>query len=106
MLAQRFLQKGYEKDSISNEIERFGALDRQSIITGTQSWNDAMNDEYRMILDYSVQYRKLERIVARHWAIFNQDCVLVPLLPKHPQFIYRKAPTLRNYIAPGVADLC
>lgn len=52
VLALRFQQKGYEKG-----IERVRILDRQSIITGTQSRSDAMNGKYRMIVNYSVQHR-------------------------------------------------
>lgn len=58
----------------------------------------------RMILDYNVQHKKFEKIVFKYWLILKQDRVLGPALSDHPQFKYRKAPSLRDKLAPGVID--
>ena len=57
-----------------------------------------------MLLDFSIQHKKFEKIVAKHWPILKGDVVLGPALPERPQFIYRKAPSLRDRLAPGVTD--
>lgn len=56
------------------------------------------------MLDYSIQYKKFERIIAKHWPILKNDQTLGPVLPDRPEFIYRKAPSLRDRLAPGVVD--
>lgn len=55
-------------------------------------------------MDYNLQYIKLERIIIKHWGILLKDRTLGPVLAARPQFIYRRAPTLRDVIAPDVVD--
>lgn len=57
----------------------------------------------RKILDFNV-HKKFEKIVRRHWPILKQDRVLGPALPEYPEFVYRKAPSLRDKLAPGVIN--
>ena len=59
---------------------------------------------FKMILDYNVQHKKFERIIAKNWSILKQDKVLGPVLPEKPQFIYKKAPSLRDRLAPSVLN--
>lgn len=58
-----------------------------------------------MILDYNIQHRKFEKIVEKHWPILKHDRILGPLLSDRPQFVYKRAPSLRDKLAPGVIDL-
>lgn len=91
---------------IDFEIAKVRSTDRSTIVADkvkTTGVEDTTTD-YRVVLDYNVQYKKLERIIARHWPILKCDWTLEPVLPKHPRFIYRKARSLRDRLAPGVID--
>lgn len=50
------------------------------------------------------QYRTVEGIFKKFWPILLKDKDLQSSLPKKPKFIYRRAPTLRNRLAPNVPD--
>lgn len=42
--------------------------------------------------------------MAKYWSILKYDRILGPHLPNRPEFIYSKAPSLRDSLAPGVID--
>lgn len=102
VLAERFKQKGYDSPTLENEITRISQMERETILEGSKKISS--NCEYKILLDYSIQHKKFERIVKKHWPILQHDRVLGQVLPSCPQFIYRKAPTLRDKLAPGVIN--
>lgn len=59
---------------------------------------------FKMVLDFNVQYRQVERIIRCYWNILKRDKVLGPVLPGNPGFLYKKAPTLKEKVIPGVID--
>ena len=61
-------------------------------------------NNFRMILDYSVEFKAFERIINKNWSILKNDRVLGPVLPARPQFIYKIAPSLRDRLAPSVLN--
>lgn len=63
-----------------------------------------MADEFRILLGYNIQRRKVENIFQKHWEILLRDRVLGGALPPAPKFVYKKAPNLRNFLAPSVLD--
>lgn len=58
---------------------------------------DSNGGDYHMILYYSIQNKKFECIVNKHWEILGQDQELGPLLPVH-LFLDRGAPSLHDTI--------
>lgn len=106
VLADRFKEKGYSEALVNAEIAKVLAIDRNTVVEDkVKSIEDNTNvSSYRIILDYNIQYKKLEHIIAKHWPILKGDRTLGPVLPDHPRFIYRKAPSLRDRVAPGVID--
>lgn len=78
--------------------------DRNTLVSNVPNVNQNSAANMRIILDFNVQHKKFERLVQKHFPILKQDRVLGPVLPEHPQFIYRKAPSLRDKLAPGVID--
>lgn len=101
-MATRFLDKGYNSSDIHNEIEKVRRIDSESILAGAQ--RVTQRNEYSLILDYNVQHKKFELIIAKHWSILKHDRLLGPVLPSRPKLIYRKAPFLRDRVAPGVVN--
>lgn len=103
VLANRFIEKGYEVGGI--EIEKRKVLNMHSeclLLEGKQQ--GSYNQECNMILDYNVQFRQVEKIIRKDWNTLKKDKVLGPLLHIKPGFIYKKAQSLKDLIAPGVID--
>ena len=103
-LSNRFVSKGYSRPLIKQEMEKVRLLERSVIVADKPPITDKEPSNFKMVLDYNIQYKKFEKIVAKHWPILKGDVVLGPALPDRPQFIYRKAPSLRDSLAPGVID--
>lgn len=61
-------------------------------------------DQVPLVLEYNIQYRKIESIIYRHWHILKSDRGLKEILPEKPQFIYKRAPTLRDWLVKSVID--
>lgn len=55
----------------------------------------------RFITTFHFQYKKMEKISENHWNILQKDLHLKTILPEHPRVTYRRAPNLRNKIAPS-----
>ena len=105
VLAQRFVQKGYSTSGIDQEIERVRLMDRDVIIADKPRDPTVIeaNINHKILLDYNIQHKKFERIIVKHWAVLKGDTVLGPVLLERPQFVYKKAPALRDLIAPGLS---
>lgn len=55
----------------------------------------------RFITTFHFQYKKKLNILSKHWNILQQDPLLKTILPTVPRITYRKAPNLKNKIAPS-----
>lgn len=53
---------------------------------------------------FNCQYKEVENVFKTYWPIINKDKDLRSVLPPKPQFIYRRAPGLRNRFAPNLPD--
>lgn len=106
VLATRFKQKDYTHSVINKETEKVRATERNTIVADKAvQLADAVNtSQFRMVVDYSIQHKRFEKIVAKYWPILKYDYILGPHLPIHPEFIYSEAPSLRDSLAPGVID--
>lgn len=97
VLTNRFIEKGYDPWSVSIDKHNVLEMDRESLLQyGHQCSN--LGFDYKVILDYNVQFRKVEHIIRNHWNILRTDRILGPLFPVHPGFIYRKALTLKDRV--------
>lgn len=104
ILAERFQQKDYSKDVIHKEIARVGSLNRSDLISDSNNKKEVKH-EFKIILDYNIQHKQFEKIVRKHCEVLlRKDEVLRAVLPPRPLFIYKRAPTLWDVIAPGVID--
>lgn len=104
VLSARFVQKGYNKSDIKKHIETVRKMDRTSLVSNRPRVKQDETGNIRIILDYNVQYKKFEKIIRKYWPILKQDKTLGPVLPERPQFVYKRAPSLRDKLAPGVID--
>lgn len=91
--------------SVSIDKHKVLEMDRELLLQeGHQCSN--LGFEYKVILNYNVQFRKVEHIIRNHWnIILRKDRILGPHLLVYPEFIYRKDPTLKNRLAPGVIEI-
>lgn len=79
-------------------------MNRINIKNGQMITSKGWPQKYKRILEYIVQFRKVENIIKKHWSILWKDKIPGLLLPLYPAFIYRKAPKLKDKLAPGVID--
>ena len=61
-------------------------------------------NEVPFISGFPRQYRQVEAVFKRHWHILMKDKDLAKSISDVPKFIYKRAPGLRNKIAPNVPD--
>lgn len=74
-------------------------MDRATLVTDPKTHKTEQKDrsEFKIILDYNIQHKKLKKIIMKHWDILKKDCMLGTILPSRPRFIYKRAPTLKGY---------
>lgn len=101
MIGERFIQRGYDKDFIKEKIEVMH-IQREDLLEDKKS--TCQQDQFPVILEYNIQYRKIEKIITRHWHILKSARGLKDVLPDRPKFIYRRAPTLRDQLVKSVID--
>lgn len=66
VLSSRFQQKEYDKNTLDGEIERVRIMGRHVLVSNLnrECKNDVNN--FKMTLDYNVQYKKFEKIVLKN----------------------------------------
>lgn len=77
-------------------------MDRESLSTTTTK--KTFRGDLACITGFHRQYREVEGIFKTHWPILLKDRDLKKILPNKPKFTYRRAPGLRNKIAPNIPD--
>lgn len=102
-IGKRFEEKGYNKCFIEEKITEVNQTSREALIQDKIKVNDK-TDDIPLIMDFSVQHRRMERIIKRHWSILKTDTTLANILPEKLRLIYRRAPTLRDIIAKNVPN--
>lgn len=60
--------------------------------------------EMAFVTGFNNQYKALKHIMKKYWPILKEDRVLSRILPARPKFVYRRAPTLRNYLVHNLID--
>lgn len=103
-LISRFTEKGYDKNKLVQELDNVVTLDRKVLVSNAPRVAQGEPKQIRMILDFNIQHKQFEKIVQKHWPILKLDRTLGPVLPDRPLFIYKRAPSLRDRLAPGVID--
>lgn len=103
LIEERYIKKGYIRPFLQQKIEEVGNIERETLLRNKEK-RELNFSETPLILDYNIQYRKLETIIRKHGNILSADRHLVQLLLIRPRFIYRRAPTLRDLVAKSVLD--
>lgn len=61
VLAERFYQKGYLKEDIEGDIQKVNFLDSTTLISDTQKVFTGNKHEYKLVLDYNIQQKTIEK---------------------------------------------
>lgn len=95
LLRRKFLEKGYPETLVDQAYNTF--------FSGKPSKTEKPpeNPLARFIIRYHGQYKKMENILNKHWNILTQDPHINSILGDSPEVMYRRAPTLKNKIAPS-----
>lgn len=67
MIGVRFIQKGYDKEFIKGKIEEVTHMQREVLIEDKKY--DCQQDLVPVVLDYNIQYKKIEKIIQRYLKI-------------------------------------
>lgn len=97
LIGERFINKGYDTNLIKEKIEEVKNMQREALLEDKKSI--CQQDQVPLVLEYNFQYKKIEKIVARHWHILKSPR---EVLPDRPKFMYRRAPTLRDQLVKSV----
>ena len=98
-----FIDKGYNKDFIMEQIQKVYETPRTSL-TQDKIKTKRLETELPIILNYNTQHKQLEAIIKKHWPILKADRQLQGILPSYPRVVYRRAPTLRDLVAKNIPD--
>lgn len=71
-LRGKFLQKGYKRDHIQEQVQLVRNMDRRELV---QDRNKLDEEKYEitLVLDFNAQYGEFEMIVKKHWSILKSD---------------------------------
>lgn len=58
-LSSKFQQKGYEKTTLNQEIEKTMLMDRNLLVSNQVRENSSTQDNFKFILGYNVHYKKI-----------------------------------------------
>lgn len=104
MFEEKFIQKGYDVQLVNKQLEEVKNMERKDWLKTKEKVVRKEGEEYRMVLSYNIQKNRIENTFKKHWNVLLRDKVLGGVLPQCPSFVYKKAPNLRDILAPGVLD--
>lgn len=102
-MGHRFIEKGYDSQYVKERISEVAEMNHNELIKDKKKQEMTL-DIVPIILDYNIQYRKIERIIKRHWHILLTDRHLKDVLHGNPKFIYKRAPTIHDRIVKSILD--
>lgn len=94
-LKTKFLEKGYPSTLIEQAFNTYlpGKPPKKE--------NTSSSSNIRFITRFHGQYKRMESIISKHWEILKQDPFLSSSICDKPRVTYRRAPSLKNKIAPS-----
>lgn len=105
ILTNRFIEKGYSFDVLSQTLSKVQELDReQFMVEKPKMTNEETNFSWPFITGYSHQHYMIKKLVCKHWHILKNDHILGSTLPDRPQVVFRGVPSLKDTLAPGFCD--
>ncbi|XP_040183666.1 uncharacterized protein LOC120916795 [Rana temporaria] len=98
-IGKRFEDKGYDISWLKEQVINVQKLDRKHMLENkTANKVPPNNGAPSLILDYNVQHKEINKLIQRHWHVLLGDKDLQTILPKKPNIIYKRAPTLRDLL--------
>lgn len=104
MLQTQFEEKGYNSQALEETIDEIAHLEEWQLKRKTTKNEPCTGNNIAFITTYNSQYRQVEKIISKHWNVLKTDPVLDAILPQKPQFIYKRAPNLRQDIVKNAVD--
>lgn len=104
ILMDRFIEKGYDRASLSLAVKTARDRDRLSLLSDIPQHNAIVSDAVPFITTYSVQHRDIKQLIQKHWHLLGSDRVLSSILPVRPRVVFRGVASLGSKVAPSVQD--
>lgn len=105
ILTQRFLEKGYSIESLTDTFNQVKQISRADLLI--EKPPDQRRDisfKNPFITCFSNQHRNIKHIINKHWHILGNDRVLNTILPVKQQPPFRGAPFFRDNLALDVLN--
>lgn len=99
LIGDTFISKGYNEHFIHEKIKEVYETPRDKLIQDKEK-EPTRYQELPIIMKYHIQHRQVEW----YWSLLKADRQLSTILPDKPRFIYRRAPTLREWVVKNVSD--
>lgn len=101
-MKSRFLEKGYPPTVVNDAIKRTVALTQdQCLATNPKKPSEIGSYSHNFITTFNKSNKVIRNILSKHWSILCNDPHLKATLPKQPKLTFRRAKTLRNFVAPS-----
>lgn len=105
ILKESFVAKGYNQDSLGNELQKVSAMNRNLLLAPKVKELGEVNlIEWAFITTFSSQYWCDNKIMKKRWQVLKNDRVLGLTLPDKPNVIFRRSNTLKDALAPSAVN--
>lgn len=109
IIKKRFAEKGYPKHLVTeaynktktaSQKEYLGLEGNDSQIIAIDTTKRRKDDTHNTgVFDWS--HLEIQRILAKNWFILKSDPILKDIIPERPTITFRRAPTIKNIVAPS-----
>lgn len=104
VLTDRFIEKGYEAQFLTEKLNQVVSLDRDALLADKTRAQRDCQLVCPLIRRYSCQHFSVRRMLNKHWHIIKNDPVLGPSLPDRPQLVFRGAPSISSRVVSAACD--
>ncbi|XP_041445945.1 uncharacterized protein LOC121402972 [Xenopus laevis] len=101
-MGDKFLERGYPKQLITDTINTVQALERKQLLQNKpqKTRRDNNNDLY-YISKYNPQSKDTKEIILKYWEVVARDDSLSSKIPKRPRFSYARNTNLKEHLSPS-----
>ncbi|XP_073478692.1 uncharacterized protein [Aquarana catesbeiana] len=93
-LTIRLMNRGYSKSSLKKAFNRVKQTNRRDLIFSKKPTKE--DDTTRIIVRFSNEHFKINKIISKYWSILTDDPILKGLIGPKPQITYRKPGSIGN----------
>ncbi|CAN2391269.1 hypothetical protein PRIEUP_LOCUS1308, partial [Pristimantis euphronides] len=104
VLQKRFLDRKYPRGLLTNALQSVNNLSQNDCLVPKVHNADPDNfktEQARFITRFSRHHKLIKHVLIKYWPLIRNDHMLGPLVSDKPCIIHRRAPTIKNIVAPS-----